>query len=181
VPIKRLRSDSPMSGHARIHPAETRKSSEIGIRRIEDITALHRKHSQMGIGRKVTRGAELFELCAKPCEVTVRRLGDVNMGQRQPGIKPIHDVLNRKWARHHPAVRGDAHETQDRRPCQSDAFCARQTRIPPEPRSFVNRRISVVRVNEDVYVGQNHGFCPRKLPSPAHRRAARACRGRYPA
>jgi hypothetical protein len=54
---------------ARIDPAKARKPGEIGIRRIEDVSALHREDGEMSVGCEVPSGPEAHELLAKPREV----------------------------------------------------------------------------------------------------------------
>ncbi len=69
-----------------------------------------------------------------------------------------------------------------------DCLVLGQTRIPPGiylrgliQRSSLKRGISVVGVNEDVCVGQDHGAFPQTSPPPVRRRAGRACQDRCPA
>ena len=92
----------------------------------------------MGVCREIAGGTKTLEFRAKPCKVAVRRLRNVNLRERQPGLHPLHYNLNRKWARHHFAVCGDTHETEQCRPGQANAFGTRQTCVPPEPSPFVD-------------------------------------------
>jgi hypothetical protein len=166
---------------ARIHPAKPAKSGEIRVGRVQNIPPLDREDGQMGIRGEVAGGPKTLELGPKPLKVCIRRLRNMNMRQREPSLKLLHYALDRKRTRHDFAVSRDTHETEHCRPSEPDAFGAREAGVPPQPSPLVKRGISVVRVNEDVYVGQYQGFCPRNPLPLAHPRAARVCRDRYPA
>ena len=107
----------------------------------------------MGIGGEVAGCPEKLEFGPKPSKVCIRGLRNMNMRQRQPSLKLLHHSLNWKRTRHHPAIGRDTHETEHCRPSQSNTFGARETGVPPQPSPVVKCRVSVVGVNEDVYVG----------------------------
>src|SRR5262249_33700832 len=62
---------------------------------------------------------------------------------------------------------------------QSTALGPGETLVPPPPSPFVNNRISVVRVDEHIYVGQDHGVFSRKTRPPTRRQVVRVYRDRY--
>src|SRR5437870_3773260 len=98
----------------------------------------------------------------------------MNVWKIEPAIDPRHHLPNRKWLCHDPAVRRQADEAEQSGPGEPDTFGARQALVPPPTGARVDCRIGVMRMNENVDVGQNHVWSPgspRSLPLPARRRA----------
>ena len=83
----------------------------------------------MDVGCEVRGGPEALELLAKPREVRLGRLRNMNMRQRQPVLKALHHIVNRKRARDHSAVRRDPHESEHGRPREPDAFDTREAGV----------------------------------------------------
>ena len=106
----------------------------------------------MGVRCKIAGSPKTFELGAKPRKMRVRWRRDMNMGQRQPVLKALHNGFNGKRTRDHFAICRDSHESEHGRPCEPDALDASETPVPPSPRLLVDRKIGVMRVNEYVYV-----------------------------
>ncbi len=108
----------------------------------------------MGIGGQIACGTEPLERVAQARKMRIRRVHDVHVRQRQPRLDACHDLADGKGTRHYPAVGRDPDESQYRGPRQANAFGTRQAAIPPLPGGRVHRRVGVMRVNEDVDVGQ---------------------------
>jgi hypothetical protein len=56
---------------ARIHPAQTGKAHEVCVRRVENVSALHREHGKVSVARQITRRAEMRENIAEFREMRV--------------------------------------------------------------------------------------------------------------
>jgi len=81
----------------------------------------------MSVRGEVIGGPETLKLRAKPREVGLGRVRNMNVRQRQPVLKALHDVVNRKRARDHFAVRRDPHESEHGCPGEPNAFHTGET------------------------------------------------------
>jgi len=77
------------------------------------------------------------------------------MRQIKPTRDPRRHIADRERTRDDFAIGGEANEAQQRRPGEPYPLGARQARVPPLASLCVNRRLGVMRVNEDVDVGQD--------------------------
>jgi hypothetical protein len=78
----------------------------------------------MGVGCKISCRPKTLKLRAKSRKVGVRRRCDMNMGQRQPVLKAVHDGFNGKGAGDDFAICRYSYKSEHRRPGEPDAFDA---------------------------------------------------------
>ena len=93
----------------------------------------------MGIRGEVAGGPKTLEFSPKRGKMRIRRLRNMHMRQRQPSVQLLHYMPNRERARHHSAVGRDPHKTEHCRPSKTNAFGARETRVPPQPSRVMKR------------------------------------------
>jgi len=104
----------------------------------------------------------------------------MNVRQIEPTRNSSSDLSNRKRMRDNPSIGCQADEAEQRSPGKPYAFRAAQARVPPLARPLVSRRVGVMRVNENVDVGEDHsgraafavkwtGDWPRSPPLQARR------------
>jgi hypothetical protein len=84
----------------------------------------------------------------------------MNMRQIEPTRYSRHRIMNVKWVSDDPAIGCQADKAEQRRPSEPDPFGTGQAFVPPLTGTWVDSRIGVMRVNEDVDVGQDHVALP---------------------
>ncbi len=144
------------SSAAGVHPSQIGEAGEVGVGSVKDVAALHCEDGEVRVRREIRCRSEPFEFAAKPREMRVRRLWDMNVRQVEPTLYSPHNVGHRKGPAHDPAVGGDPDEAEKRGPSEPDALGARQTVIPPASRPVVKKRVGVVRVDEQIDIRQDH-------------------------
>src|SRR5262249_841166 len=134
----------------------------------------------MRIRGQVSRGPQSFELRPKPREMRIRGLHQMNVRQVEPALDSPHHIVDTKWGCHNLAIGGQTDEARQGGPRKTDSFWTRQTVVPPATSARVNHRIGVMRVNEDVDVGQDHAALPAEtwawIAGPPRRPRLRARR-----
>ena len=80
----------------------------------------------------------------------------VEMGKLEPCVDPREQNLHGKRTRDDSSIGRDAYEPEERHPCQPHTFASREALVPPCARPRMYRRVGIMRVNEDVDVGQDH-------------------------
>jgi hypothetical protein len=84
----------------------------------------------------------------------------MNMRQIEPTRYSRHRIVNVKRVSDYPAIGCEADKAEQRGPSKSNSFGTGQAFVPPLTGTWVDSRIGVMRVNEDVDVGQDHVALP---------------------
>lgn len=145
----------------RIDPPKSRKPAEVRVIGVQLGLIFDGQGGEVKVGRQLATDARAG--CETPHQIEVPRAGMNDLGLRlsHPGA----DVANRFVHRHRidqdPPARHDADEPEKNGPGQADAGFSGERLFPPALRLRVLRRIGVVRIDQEIDVGDQHRLTDR--------------------
>jgi len=105
-----------------ILPLQAWETREIRIGGVDDESSLDGEGGEMGIGREVSRAAEIQQLGGPGLEMGLRRVNDLHVGKRKPLLDPRQGIHHREGILEDFRMCGETHEALNHHPGQGDTL-----------------------------------------------------------
>ena len=111
---------------------------------------------QVGVRREIACDADLSDQSEEYLRVTRSRLDHLHVGKFKPCLYSVDRIRDRHRVGHRTGVSHDAEEAQDRDPGQTNRLLIVDHAFPLFPGRRMAGEIAVVRVKQQVDVGNDH-------------------------
>src|SRR5579862_630999 len=140
----------------RIEPPQAGEPEEIRVGGVEDGIVLDGERGDLRVRHEIARRAERLQQPKDLFNLAEEGFQNPRDGLSQPGANMCRRFRGSHRRLKYAGVRRDADETEYHHRRQADRLVPRQTLLPPRRRFLVKGGVGVVRVDQEVDIGDNH-------------------------